>query len=521
MLVETVVAVLALGRLQAIYTPIFSGLRRAGDRHAARRLRGVVLITADGFLRRGVVGAAEGGRRRGGRRRAVGPARAWSCGARARRIETPWTHGRDAWWDEAGRRRGGRAAIGGEVDPETPYMLIYTSGTTGRPKGAVHVHGGFPIKGAQDLAHQFDLGPRRHAVLVHRPRLDDGSVGDLRVAAARRAARALRGRARLPGPGPAVVARRAPPRHPPGPLPHRHPRADGPRRGAGPRARPLVAARPRLDRRAVEPRPVVVVLPRGRRGPLPDRQLLGRDRGLGRDRVRQRARADQAGVVLRAVHRDRGGRRGRGRRVGPRRGRRARHPRADARHDPRLLARPASATRRRTGRASPARGSTATGRASTTTASGTSTAAPTTRSRSPASASGRPRSRARPCPIRRSWRRPRSACRTRSRARWSSCSCVLRPGRDRRRRTLRASIGATVAAQLGKPLKPERRGRRPGAAQDALRQGHAPRGPGGLAGPRPGRPVGARRSADARGDPEGRIADAVTTGPMTRAFGRR
>jgi acetyl-CoA synthetase len=43
------------------------------------------------------------------------------------------------------------------TDPETPYMLIYTSGTTGRPKGAVHVHGGFPVKGAQDLAHTFDL----------------------------------------------------------------------------------------------------------------------------------------------------------------------------------------------------------------------------------------------------------------------------------------------------------------------------------------------------------------------------
>ncbi len=45
------------------------------------------------------------------------------------------------------------------TDPETPFMLIYTSGTTGRPKGAVHVHGGFPVKSAQDLAHQFDLGP--------------------------------------------------------------------------------------------------------------------------------------------------------------------------------------------------------------------------------------------------------------------------------------------------------------------------------------------------------------------------
>ena len=52
-----------------------------------------------------------------------------------------------------------------------------------------------------------------------------------------------------------------------------------------------------------------------RRGPLPDRQLLRRDRGLGRDRRRQRHRADQARLVLGAVHRDRGRRRRRGRRA--------------------------------------------------------------------------------------------------------------------------------------------------------------------------------------------------------------
>jgi acetyl-CoA synthetase len=44
-----------------------------------------------------------------------------------------------------------------ETDPEAPCMIIYTSGTTGRPKGAVHPHGGFPVKAAQDLAHIFDL----------------------------------------------------------------------------------------------------------------------------------------------------------------------------------------------------------------------------------------------------------------------------------------------------------------------------------------------------------------------------
>jgi acetyl-CoA synthetase len=37
-------------------------------------------------------------------------------------------------------------------------MLIYTSGTTGKPKGCVHVHCGFPIKGAQDMAHAMDFG---------------------------------------------------------------------------------------------------------------------------------------------------------------------------------------------------------------------------------------------------------------------------------------------------------------------------------------------------------------------------
>ena len=44
-----------------------------------------------------------------------------------------------------------------ELDPETPLMIAYTSGTTGRPKGAVHVHGGFLVKIAQEVAHQVDM----------------------------------------------------------------------------------------------------------------------------------------------------------------------------------------------------------------------------------------------------------------------------------------------------------------------------------------------------------------------------
>ncbi len=43
------------------------------------------------------------------------------------------------------------------MDSEEPFMIIYTSGTTGRPKGAVHVHGGFIAKIAEEVAYQIDL----------------------------------------------------------------------------------------------------------------------------------------------------------------------------------------------------------------------------------------------------------------------------------------------------------------------------------------------------------------------------
>jgi acetyl-CoA synthetase len=161
MLIETAVAVLALGKLQAIFTPIFSGY---GAEAIATRLtdaQASTLITADGFYRRGSIVALKA---------TVDAAVAMAPTVRKVLVvnrlsgsgrDVPWTPGRDIWWHEA------LAAPGSQplretpaTDPETPYMIIYTSGTTGRPKGAVHVHGGFPIKAAQDLAHDFDLRPR-------------------------------------------------------------------------------------------------------------------------------------------------------------------------------------------------------------------------------------------------------------------------------------------------------------------------------------------------------------------------
>ncbi|MFZ5855096.1 MAG: AMP-binding protein [Chloroflexota bacterium] len=161
MLVETVVAVLALGRLRAIYTPIFSGYGHAAVAGRLADCEASLLITADGFLRRGSMvrlkETADAALLDAPTVRRVLVVR--RLGERAGAI--PWDPGRDRWWDEelAAAPADAPAQAPGPTDPETPYLLIYTSGTTGRPKGAVHVHGGFPVKGAQDLAHCFDLGP--------------------------------------------------------------------------------------------------------------------------------------------------------------------------------------------------------------------------------------------------------------------------------------------------------------------------------------------------------------------------
>lgn len=156
---ETVVAVLALGRIGAIYTPIFSGY---GAPAVASRLvdcDAKLLITADGFYRRGAVVPLK---RMADLAVALAPTVervlvVRRLGARLG-AAAPWSVGRDIWWHEA---MADPAVVpvteAPETDPEAPCMIIYTSGTTGRPKGAVHPHGGFPVKAAQDLAHTFDL----------------------------------------------------------------------------------------------------------------------------------------------------------------------------------------------------------------------------------------------------------------------------------------------------------------------------------------------------------------------------
>jgi acetyl-CoA synthetase len=153
MLPETVTAVLACGKVGAIFTPLFSGF---GAEAVASRLRDCdarLLITADGFFRRG---SEIPMKQTADEAVAMSPTVQKVLVLRRTGALAAITADRDVWWHD----------VVPYASPEfqtlqtranDPYMVIYTSGTTGRPKGAVHVHAGFPIKAAHDLAYCFDL----------------------------------------------------------------------------------------------------------------------------------------------------------------------------------------------------------------------------------------------------------------------------------------------------------------------------------------------------------------------------
>lgn len=153
MVPETAIATLACSRIGAIYIPIFSGY---GPEAVASRLQDAeakVLITADGFYRRGkTVHMKETADAAAALSPSVEKVLVYQRIAR----DVPWDSSRDVWWHDL-LRDATEHAPAEVTSADDPFMIIYTSGTTGRPKGALHVHAGFPLKAAQDMAHCFDV----------------------------------------------------------------------------------------------------------------------------------------------------------------------------------------------------------------------------------------------------------------------------------------------------------------------------------------------------------------------------
>jgi acetyl-CoA synthetase len=153
---QVAIASHACAHIGAVQVPIFSGFAAPAIAARLADAKAKALITADGSLRRGQTVAMK---EIADEALADAPTVTHTVVWRRLELEdVPMTIGRDRFWDELVSDTSEGLAPR-HVDSEHPYLLAYTSGTTGRPKGALHVQGGFLVSIAREVAYQSDVKP--------------------------------------------------------------------------------------------------------------------------------------------------------------------------------------------------------------------------------------------------------------------------------------------------------------------------------------------------------------------------
>ncbi|WNG88036.1 acetate--CoA ligase [Mycobacterium sp. ITM-2016-00317] len=158
MVPEAIVAMLACARLGAMHSVVFAGFSASALKARIDDAQAKLVITTDGQFRRGsavslktgVDEAIDG----------LGDDSPVDHVVVVRRtgIDTPWTEGRDLWWDEV-VPQASTEHTPEAFDSEHPLFLLYTSGTTGKPKGIMHTSGGYLTQAAYTHYYVFDLKP--------------------------------------------------------------------------------------------------------------------------------------------------------------------------------------------------------------------------------------------------------------------------------------------------------------------------------------------------------------------------
>ncbi|TSJ67852.1 AMP-binding protein [Allobacillus salarius] len=152
MIPETVIAMLAISKIGAIFCPAFSGYKSEAIATRINAAQARYLITADGFHR--------GGKQinlkdEADQAVADSPSIEKVFVVRRTNEEVSRDADRDVDWEQLKTLDTHFESV--HTNGDDPYMIIFTSGTTGKPKGTLHTHHGFPVKAAFDAGVMMDV----------------------------------------------------------------------------------------------------------------------------------------------------------------------------------------------------------------------------------------------------------------------------------------------------------------------------------------------------------------------------
>jgi len=152
MIPEAIIAMLGCARIGAVHSVVFSAFSSEALKVRLQDTKAEVLITADGYYRKGEVvdlkKQADEGIKQTDIKKVIVVQRA--------KNKINFKIGRDIWWHEviAGQNDFAEPA---PMDAEDMLFILYTSGSTGKPKGCVHIVGGYTIQAEFTAKWIFDL----------------------------------------------------------------------------------------------------------------------------------------------------------------------------------------------------------------------------------------------------------------------------------------------------------------------------------------------------------------------------
>ena len=152
MIPEVIISMLACARIGAVHVVVFSAFSPQALRIRLQDTQAKILITADGYFRRGQIlnlkeKADEGIRQTNVKKMIV-------VNRTAQQI--PWEKGKDFWWEDLVKKESDFCPPRA-MDSEDILFLLYTSGSTGKPKGCIHICGGYTLQAKFTGKWIFDL----------------------------------------------------------------------------------------------------------------------------------------------------------------------------------------------------------------------------------------------------------------------------------------------------------------------------------------------------------------------------